>query len=149
MACTFDTNILVYTLPNPANTKREQARNLLIRGAKDSANVLLLQALAEFSYVAARKFALNAASIRRRVDDWRAAIPVHIAEEGDLSAALLLVENHRISFWDALMCATAERVGLRYFLTEDLQDGRRLGKLTIINPFRPENSRLIDRILPP
>ena len=74
MACTFDTNILVYTLPNPANTKREQARSLLIRGARDSANVLLLQALAEFSYVAARKFALNAASIRHRVDDWRAAM---------------------------------------------------------------------------
>jgi hypothetical protein len=31
----------------------------------------------------------------------------------------------------------------------NLQDGRRLGNLTIINPFRPENSRLIDRILPP
>jgi predicted nucleic acid-binding protein len=149
MACTFDTNILVYTLPNPANTKREQARNLLIRGARDSANVLLLQALAEFSYVAARKFALNAASIRRRVDDWHAAIPVHIAEEGDLSAALLVVENHRIGFWDALMCATAERVGMSHMLTEDLQDGRRLGSLTIVNPFRPENSRLIDRILPP
>jgi predicted nucleic acid-binding protein len=149
MACTFDTNILVYTLPNPANTKREQARNLLIRGARDSANALLLQALAEFSYVAARKFSLNAAAIRRRVDNWRAAIPVHIAEEEDLSAALLLVENHMISFWDALMCATADRAGLRYLLTEDLQDGRRLGKLTIVNPFRLENSRLIDRILPP
>jgi predicted nucleic acid-binding protein len=47
------------------------------------------------------------------------------------------------------MCATAERVGLSYLLTEDLQDGRRLGNLTIVNPFRPENSRLIDRILPP
>jgi hypothetical protein len=31
----------------------------------------------------------------------------------------------------------------------DLQDGRRLGSLTIVNPFRPENRRLIDRILPP
>jgi len=30
----------------------------------------------------------------------------------------------------------------------DLLDGRRLGRLTIVNPFRPENTRLIDRILP-
>jgi len=31
----------------------------------------------------------------------------------------------------------------------NLHDGRRLGRLTIVNPFRPENRRLIDRILPP
>jgi hypothetical protein len=30
-----------------------------------------------------------------------------------------------------------------------MQDGRRLGNLTIVNPFRPENAALIDRILPP
>jgi predicted nucleic acid-binding protein len=46
------------------------------------------------------------------------------------------------------MCATASRAGLRYFLTEDLQDGQRLGNLTIVNPFRPENTALIERILP-
>ena len=49
----------------------------------------------------------------------------------------------------ALLCATAERAGLQYLLTEDLQDGRRLGGLTIVNPFRTENRGLIDRILPP
>jgi hypothetical protein len=29
-----------------------------------------------------------------------------------------------------------------------MQDGRRFGTLTIVNPFRPENAALIDRILP-
>jgi predicted nucleic acid-binding protein len=149
MACTFDTNILVYTLPDPTNTKRNQARDLLIRGAKPQAGILLLQSLTEFSYVAARKFGLSMNSIRRRVRDWREAIPVHAAGEEDLMDALELVRDHGMGFWDALLCATASRAGLNYLLSEDMQDGRRLGSLTIVNPFRPENAALIDRILPP
>src|ERR1700686_3884826 len=131
MACTFDTNVLVYTLPDPANTKRELARDLLIRAARPGVAILLLQSLGEFSDVAARKFGLSIASIHRRVRDWRDAIPVYAAGEDDLFAALDLVRDHRLGFWDALMCATATGAGLRYFLTEDLQDGRRLGNLTI------------------
>ena len=148
MTCTFDTNILVYTLPAPTNTKRNQARDLLIRGARPQAGILLLQSLMEFSHVAARKFGLSINSIRRRVRDWRDAIPVHAAGEEDLMAALNLVRDHRIGFWDALLCATADRAGLRYLLSEDMQDGMRLGGLRIVNPFRPENTALIDRILP-
>jgi hypothetical protein len=41
------------------------------------------------------------------------------------------------------------RAGLQYLLSEDMQDGRRFGGLTIVNPFRPENAALVDRILPP
>ena len=64
-------------------------------------------------------------------------------------SVLDLVRDHRIGFWDALMCATASRAGLQYLLSEDLQDGRQLASLRIVNPFRPENAALIDRILPP
>src|SRR5213594_4780983 len=149
MACTFDTNILVYTLPDPANTKRDAARELLIRGAQPEASILLLQSLAEFSYVALRKFRLSIDSIERRVRDWRQAIPVHAAGEPELLDALNLVRDHRIDFWDALLCATASRAGLDYLFSEHLQDGRRFGGLTIVNPFRPENAALIDRVLPP
>jgi predicted nucleic acid-binding protein len=149
MTCTFDTNILVYTLPDPTNTKHHQARNLLIRGARPQAGILLLQSLTEFSHVAARKFGLSINSIRRRVHDWSDAIPVRAAGQEDLMAALTLARDHRIGFWDAMLCATADRAGLQYLLSEDMQDGRQLGSLRIINPFRPENAALIDRILPP
>src|SRR5712692_9008153 len=147
MACTFDTNILVYTLPDPTNTRRDRARGLLVRGARPEAGILLLQSLAEFSYVASRKFRLSMNSIQQRVRDWRQAIPVHA--EADLDLALELVRDHRIGFWDALLCATAARAGIAYLLSEDMQDGGRFGGLTIVNPFRPENTELIDRILPP
>ena len=62
MSCTFDTNILVYTLGQPANIKRQRAQSLIIRAARGQTAVLLLQSLAEFSYVATRKFGVSVAS---------------------------------------------------------------------------------------
>ena len=149
MACTFDTNILVYTLPHPDNPKHGRARDLLIRAARPDAGVLLLQSLAEFSHVAARKFGMDIDSILRRVRGWRDAIPTHAAGEEDLLAALELARGHRLSFWDALLCATADNAGFRYLLSEDMQNGRRIGDLTIVNPFEPANAALIDHLLPP
>jgi predicted nucleic acid-binding protein len=75
--------------------------------------------------------------------------PVQPAAGPDLAVALDLVTAHNISFWDALLCATSIRMGLSFLLTEDFQDGRSLHGLTIVNPFRPGNNALIDRILPP
>ena len=76
MSCTFDTNILVYTLGQPADAKRQRAQSLIIRGARRQTAVLLLQSLAEFSYVATRKFGISVASVRRRVDGWCGGFPV-------------------------------------------------------------------------
>jgi predicted nucleic acid-binding protein len=147
--CTFDTNVLIYTLVKPPDAKGERARGLLARCVHGGGVLLLFQALTEFSHVAMRKFGIDPAEVRRRVNSWRQIIPVHLAADDDLDLALTLVSDHSLAFWDALLCATAERAGLRYLLTEDLQDGRRLGQLTIVNPFRTENIALIDRILPP
>jgi len=97
MSCTFDTNILVYTLGQPADVKRQRAQSLIIRGARCQTAVLLLQSLAEFSHVATRKFGVSVASVRRRVDGWCGGFPVQPAAEPDLAAALDLVSAHNIS----------------------------------------------------
>ena len=57
-------------------------------------------------------------------------------------------DHHGISFWDALLWATADRVGVRYLFTEDFQDGRTLGGVTFIDPFKGANERLLAEILP-
>lgn len=84
MSCTFDTNILVYTLGQPADVKRQRAQSPIIRGARRQTAVLLLQSLAEFSYVATRKFGVSVASVRWRVNGWCGGFPVQTAS---LSAA--------------------------------------------------------------
>ena len=149
MICTFDTNVLIYAIVEPPEPRGDRARELILRGTHPDTAILLLQALAEFSTVAMRKYGLIPSDVQSRADAFRRSIPVEAAAERDLPAALDLVRDHRMAFWDALMCATASRAGLQYLLSEDMQDGRRLGNLTIVNPFRPENTALIDRILPP
>jgi predicted nucleic acid-binding protein len=110
--------------------------------------ILLLQSLAEFSSVATRKLRIGADLVRRRVQAWSNVIPVQAASQEDVFGALEIVRDHKIPFWDALLCATATRAGVRYFFTEDLQDGRSLRGMAIVNPFAPENDALIARILP-
>jgi predicted nucleic acid-binding protein len=149
VSCTFDSNVLIYAIVEPPEPRGDRARDLILRGTRGDAAILLLQALAEFSTVAMRKYGLSAVDVQNRVEALRQPMQVEAAEEGDLLAALDLVRDHRLAFWDALMCATASRAGLQYLLSEDMQDGRRFGGLTIVNPFRPENAALIDRILPP
>ncbi len=149
MNCTFDTNVLVYAIVEAPDTRAQRARELLARCTRNPSAVLLLQSLAEFSHVAMRKFGVGAGEVRHRVNVWRRMIPVQGAGGDDLDLALEFVRDHRLAFWDALLCATADRAGLQYLLSEDMQDGRRLGNLTIVNPFRPENAALIDRVLPP
>jgi predicted nucleic acid-binding protein len=83
------------------------------------------------------------------VDAWCNALPVHSAQIDDLRSALDVVQRHGLQFWDAMLWATAKRVGARFLVTEDLQDGRLLDGVRFVNPFAAKNDALIDRILPP
>jgi predicted nucleic acid-binding protein len=47
-----------------------------------------------------------------------------------------------------MLWATAKRAGCRMLFCEDLQDGRRLGDVLLVNPFDPANRKLVDLALP-
>jgi predicted nucleic acid-binding protein len=147
--CTFDTNLLVYTMGPAADAKRIRARDLIVRGMRGGNAILLLQSLAEFSNIATRKLRLGSDLVMRRVQAWSNVFPVQAAAQTDLVAALQLFHDHGLQFWDALLCATAIRAGVEYLITEDLQDGRTLFGVTIVNPFTPANDALIESILTP
>jgi predicted nucleic acid-binding protein len=108
---------------------------------------LLLQTLAEYSHVAIRKAGIAANTVRSSIGIWQSALPVEAAVYDDLPAALDAVTRHGLSFWDAMLWATAKRIGVRYFLSEDLQDGRVLDRVRFINPFASENTALVERVL--
>jgi predicted nucleic acid-binding protein len=50
--------------------------------------------------------------------------------------AMRLHSQHTLSWWDSVLLASALQVGADYLLSEDLQDGRRFGRLQIVDPFR-------------
>jgi predicted nucleic acid-binding protein len=145
----FDTNVLVYATASISDVRVIRARDLIARAMRAASSVLLLQTLVEFSNVAIRKARIPIKDIRRTIDAWRAVLPVQAAADSDLSAALEAVRAHRLAFWDAMLWASAQRAGVRHLLTEDLQDGFALQGVMFINPFKPENDQLIDKVLPP
>lgn len=148
MIVTFDTNILVYAVDFEAGPRHQRAADLVERAIRNRLGIITLQALGEFFNVLTRKMRIEARAAAELVEGWMAALPVHSAGEGELADAMRVVREHRIQFWDAMLWAAARRAGVRYLLTEDLQDGRILEGVTFLDPFAPSNAALIDRHLP-
>jgi predicted nucleic acid-binding protein len=145
---TFDTNILVYATASISAAKAQRARDLIARAMRAERTILILQSLAEFAHMAIRKAGIPVDSVRMTIDAWRAVLPVQAANEEDLDAALVAVREHHLPFWDAMLWASAQRAGVQYLFTEDLQDGFVLQNVHVINPFKLANEQLIDKILP-
>lgn len=82
------------------------------------------------------------------VQSFQRLLPVVTADQSDLDRAMRAVEEHRLSFWDAMLWATARRAGCSLLFSEDFQDGRRLEGVLFVDPFVPENQRLVDLALP-
>ena len=98
--------------------------------------------------MATRKLETSPDDARSFLAGLRAALPVYSATEPDLDKAMAGAQRHGLSFWDAMLWATADRIGVRYLLTEDFQDGRVLGGVTFVNPFAAGNEALLAEILP-
>jgi predicted nucleic acid-binding protein len=144
----FDTNVLVYATAALADDRVSRARDLLARAMRAGTGVLLLQSLAEFSNVAIRKARIPANAVKTTIEAWLAVLPVQPTDDSDLLLALEAVRAHRLPFWDAMLWASAQRSGVRHMLTEDVQDGFTLHDVRFVNPFKRENDRLIEKLLP-
>jgi prevent-host-death family protein len=83
------------------------------------------------------------ATARRFVAGWRATTRVEPYDAADLGAAMQASEDHGLAFWDALIWAVAEWAGAAFLITEDLQPGRRLGRVTFVDPFDPASRALL------
>jgi predicted nucleic acid-binding protein len=133
---TFDTNILFYASDNSAGEKHRRAL-ALTNVALNRDCLLTLQSLGELYNAMVKKRAIPAAQAQQVILAYRETFPVIAATEADLLDAILASQEHRIPFWDAMLWATARRAGCTLLLTEDFQDGRVLGGVTIRNPFAP------------
>jgi predicted nucleic acid-binding protein len=148
MTVTFDTNVLVYAANADSGPRHHRAIELLDRAARVDC-VQPLQTYGEFFHVVTRKGGLAPAMARLAIEKWLRLFRVSAADEGVLRTAIMATDVHGIAFWDAMLWATAEASGARFLVSEDLQDGRRLGLVTFVNPFRTLNDGLINAILPP
>jgi predicted nucleic acid-binding protein len=131
-----DTNVLVYAHDRSETRKQPVAQALLDGLWRTRNGVLSTQVLQEFYVVATRKFdppmrRSAARGIVALYGEW----PIVGVDVALVLAASKLEERHSFSFWDALVVEAARRCGATRLLTEDLQDGRRIGGVSIENPF--------------
>ena len=144
----LDTNILVYAVDRDAAERHEQSRELMGRAAQRDC-VLTVQALAEFFHATTRKNLLDPGMASAFVRDWLDVFPVTTADDAALVDAMDAVAEHRLSFWDAMLWATARQIGCAAIISEDMQDGRRLSGVEIVNPFAADATARLAALLEP
>ena len=130
----IDTNILVYAAG--VGTAEDRARKQLpaieaLRAVR-ATGAVSLQVLGEYGHALVRR-GVDPTDVRDQVAvlarDW----PVLADDAGALTAALDGLLAHRLSYWDAVIWATAKQHGLRRILSEDGPSGATLGGIEYIS----------------
>ncbi len=136
---TLDTNILFYVADVDAGERHRQAREIVRRAARQQDCFLTLQTLSELFASVTRKGKMTASEARAAVIDYLDLFPVVAAGPDTLRKAIGAVEQHTLSFWDAMQWAVARQAGARLFLSEDLQHDRELEGVRFRDPFRVDD----------
>ena len=138
MNCFVDTMLLVYAVDRTEPEKQLLAADLLRTTARADTLVLSAQSLNEFYRVVTdRRGLLSRKHARVEV----ARLKPFCTARYDFDVTQLawqIQDQHGFSWWDCVLLASASVAECRVFFSEDLQHGRRVDGLTIMNPFRVE-----------
>jgi predicted nucleic acid-binding protein len=130
-----DTNILIYAHDVDESRKHPIARKLLIDLLRTRSLVLSPQVLQEFYVNVTRKIPkpLTRRAARAIVEDFSVwCIDTSAAQ---IAAAFRFEDEAKVSFWDALICASTIQSGAQVLLTEDMNAGQKIAGIRIENPF--------------
>jgi predicted nucleic acid-binding protein len=133
----LDTNVLVYLFDETDERKRSIASELVRTALASGEACISFQVVQETLQVVTRKLdpPATAAEATRLLDDVLAPLWTVSPTPTLYRRAVELQERHGLSFYDALIVAAALEAGCTRLLSEDLQGGQRIEKLTIENPF--------------
>jgi predicted nucleic acid-binding protein len=133
----LDTNIIVYAFGRSFPEKAKIAQQLVTDGVADRSAIISYHVVQEFVNVALRGFRLAIV-----VSDLESFLVTALFPMMAISSspalvieALRLQGVNQLSWYDSLIVAAAQQGGCKILYSEDLQDGRRFGDLTVRNPF--------------
>ena len=131
-----DTNVLLYAYDATESLKQPLARAVLETLWNERSGTLSTQVLQEFYVAATRKLShpLSRHEAREIVELY-STWPTVVIDRTVILAATRIEEDHRLSFWDALILEAARLAGASRLVTEDLQHGQIVGGVGIENPF--------------
>ena len=130
-----DTNILIYAHDIDAGLKRERAIESLRVLWESGAGRISVQVLQEFYVNATRKPAKPVArsTAREVVGSYGAWVREATTADTVLRASDI-ADLAQISFWDALIFASAEQSGATQLYSEDLNTGQSIVGIKVVNP---------------
>ena len=133
----LDTNIFVYSFDADAPRKQQIARELIDIALRTQRGVISTQVIQEFLNVALHKFARPMGILEAREYLQTVLLPLcqHYPSTAYYDRALLLKEETGYGLNDVLVVTAAVETSSKTLLTEDLQDGRIVQGIKIVNPF--------------
>jgi len=132
----LDTNILVYTFDERNKGKKNHAISL-VREALPSNGCISWQVVQEFCNVALTKFVkpMPLEALRKYQSTVLFPLCRVWPTQAQYRDALAVKVETGYGWYDSLALASALHAGVRIFYSEDLQHGRTLRHLKIVNPF--------------
>jgi predicted nucleic acid-binding protein len=131
-----DTNVLIYAHDMDAGLKHDRAVSIVSGLWEKENGILSVQVLQEFYVNVTRKISrpLTPASARGLIQNYL-AWHVETNEPSTVFLASEIGERNLLSFWDALIVASASKAGADRILSEDLNHGQIIEGILIENPF--------------
>lgn len=132
-----DTNVLVYAYDRRDLQKQDRALTVLRHLVTTGRGFLSAQVLAEFFSAATTKLPdpLPVEEAARQVQAFLNVWPVEALTALIVLEATRGVREHRLSFWDAQIWATALLTQASAVLSEDFKDGSLIEGIRFLNPF--------------
>lgn len=133
----LDSNILVYAFDSSCPEKQRCAQRCIQNGLLQEDLALSPQVLSEFFVVVTRKIAkpLSAAGALEIIETLQTLVTVDI-DYGLVVRAIEAQVKFKISYWDGLIIAAAERAQCKRILSEDLSAGQTYWGIRVENPFQ-------------
>jgi predicted nucleic acid-binding protein len=133
----LDTNILIYAVDEDSPAKQQIALEWVREAIMSGRGIISIQVVQEFLSVARRKFKrpMTIEECRGHIRNVLEPLCAYFPSITTMDRALLIMEETGYSLYDALIVTAATESGCYTLLTEDLQHGRVIQGVTILNPF--------------
>jgi predicted nucleic acid-binding protein len=133
----LDSNLLAYFYDPRDPLKQSLAQQIVVTAAKFEC-MLALQSIGEFYTVVTRKKILSTSLAEQEALHLLLTFPNFPASADAHRIAAREAASGRLSYWDAVLLASASEAGCTILLSEDMKDGARLGDITVRTPFGPK-----------
>ena len=139
-----DTNVLVYALDAATGERHTAAREWMDAIWRSRRGRLSVQVMQELYVTLTRKLkpGMSPDDAQREVRTMLAWTPWETTPV-ILERAWAVESRFQLSWWDALIVASAQAGGCRYLLTEDLQPGQTFDGLVVVSPFRTRPQEIV------